>query len=344
MCAAIRVEKCDHVWAEVINVRGESLTKTTDALRAAGYEEEALSLESVSGPDGNGAWEDYARATFLAHTKNIPPEKLRFLQYIDRDTAAWWKDQRDHGAVLLGEEANISQLTAGGESAPSEPLPSLEPVDSDYLAEREAIVDSGVKASAAAAKALHEIRTYRSGLLWKKNFRSFEQYMLVKWGYEKSQGYRLVELGGFVADLVCKDSPNGEKLPVHEGQVRPMFKIVPKEHRVACWSAITADKNPSELTGPMVASEAKKFARKNGLEIKAPKSTKPTLQELAKRGMEKFRSDLEKLQQPERFNLLLQGIAILIDQNPDEGVIEVTATEVEPTTGPASMEAPRKSA
>ncbi len=344
MCTAIRVEKCEHVWAEVINVRGESLTKTTAALGFAGYHGEARRLEAISGSEKQDAREDYARNTFLAHTKNVPPGKLRFLQYIDKNSADWWKDQRDAGAILLGAAANISQLTVGGESAPSEPLPALGQADIDYLAVREAIVDSGIKASIAAAKALHEIKTYRKGLLWKKNFRSFEQYLLVKWNYQKSQGYNLAEVGEFVAALVCKDSANAEKLPVSEGQLRGFFAAVPKEHRVACWTEITADKNPSELTGPMVAADAKKFARKNDLMIKSPKPEKVTAQARAQREMEKLRSALEKLPQPERFEQLLLGISMLIDQNPDEGVIEVAATEVEPATGPEPMDETRQSA
>ena len=68
ICAAIRVEKCEHVWAEVINVRGKSLTKTTAALREAKLETEATRLESISGAGNKEAWEEYARQTFLAHT------------------------------------------------------------------------------------------------------------------------------------------------------------------------------------------------------------------------------------------------------------------------------------
>ena len=248
---------------------------------------------------------------------------------------------------MLGAEANIRQLTAGGESAPSEPLPALERAEEDYLAAREAIVDSGVKASIAASEALHEIKTWRMGLLWKRNYRTFEQYLHERWGYQKSQGYHLVEVGGFVADLVCSDSAFAEKLPVNEGQLRPMFKAVPKEHRVACWAEITADKHPSELTGPMVGAEAKKFARKNGLQLKQPKvakSAKPTPAELAKREVENLRSALERLPLPKRFNQLLLGIGMLIDQDPIVEVIEVTATEVEPAAEPESVEDIRQSA
>ena len=39
---AICAEKCEHVWAEVINVRGDSMTRTIAALRAGGNVREAL--------------------------------------------------------------------------------------------------------------------------------------------------------------------------------------------------------------------------------------------------------------------------------------------------------------
>jgi DNA repair photolyase len=110
-CEAIRVDRCEHVWAEPINVRGESLLKTLAALKAAGLDVEAKRLAAVSGAGHSKAWEEYARQTFLAHARNIPPQKLRFLQYIDGKTADWWAKQRKHGAVLLGKTAKAMGLT-----------------------------------------------------------------------------------------------------------------------------------------------------------------------------------------------------------------------------------------
>lgn len=110
-CEAIRVDRCEHVWAEPINVRGESLTKTLAALLSAGLDAEAGRLAAVSGPGHTKAWEEYSRKTFLAHARHIPAEKLRFLQYIDENTADWWSGQRKQGAVLLGKTAKILGLT-----------------------------------------------------------------------------------------------------------------------------------------------------------------------------------------------------------------------------------------
>ncbi len=112
VCEAIRVEKCEHVWAESINVRGESFVRTLSALRNAGLDAEGDRLAAVSGAGHGKAWEDYSRKTFLAHTRNVPPDKLRFLQYIDKNTADWWASQRSKGAVLLGKTAKALGLTA----------------------------------------------------------------------------------------------------------------------------------------------------------------------------------------------------------------------------------------
>lgn len=96
---AIRAEKCEHIWAEVINVRGESMTKTVNALRAGGFEWAATELETVS--TDKAEWEMYARRTFLAHLNAIGGEKLRFLQYVNNNNRAFWQEYKGIGAVLL---------------------------------------------------------------------------------------------------------------------------------------------------------------------------------------------------------------------------------------------------
>jgi DNA repair photolyase len=100
---AIRVNRCEHVWAEVINLRGKSFARTLAALVDGGFDDHAMALSKVMSPGCKAEWEDYARQTFLAHTRNIPKSKLRFLQYVDAKTIDWWSKQRPKGAVLLGK-------------------------------------------------------------------------------------------------------------------------------------------------------------------------------------------------------------------------------------------------
>jgi DNA repair photolyase len=65
---AICAEKCEHVWTEVINVRGDSMMRTTAALRAGGFGWYAEALDQTRNHD---VWETYARETFLAHSQNF---------------------------------------------------------------------------------------------------------------------------------------------------------------------------------------------------------------------------------------------------------------------------------
>ena len=99
MAAAIGVEKCEHVWAEPINLRGDSLTATAQALRVGGYNDEAALLEKVMGDKQE--WEQYARSTYEALAAVVPADKLRFLQYVNATNKTWWADRVNKGAVLL---------------------------------------------------------------------------------------------------------------------------------------------------------------------------------------------------------------------------------------------------
>lgn len=105
---AIRVDRCEHVWAEVINLRGRSIQRTCHALENGGYNAEAARVRAVSQKKNCLEWEHYARDTFLAHTKYIPPRKLRFLQYVTPTTRPWWRSHEAHGAVLLGKAATTT--------------------------------------------------------------------------------------------------------------------------------------------------------------------------------------------------------------------------------------------
>ena len=106
MLDAIRWQKCEHIWGEVINARGESFTRTLNALESDGFIEEADAFKLVS--HDPVAWENYARATFHAEAQCLQgstgPDglpKLRFLQYVTKDSRAWWLNQVSGGAILL---------------------------------------------------------------------------------------------------------------------------------------------------------------------------------------------------------------------------------------------------
>lgn len=95
----LRPALMEHVWAEVINVRGESMTRTVEALRKAGMDWVSKELKRVSmDPE---AWEEYARKTFEAHLAAFGPKKLRYLQYVNKGNQEYWSQFDGKGAVLL---------------------------------------------------------------------------------------------------------------------------------------------------------------------------------------------------------------------------------------------------
>ena len=122
MAEAMRIEHAcmEHVWAEVLNVRGSSFVRTRDALREAGFEDEASMLAAVSEGEGyQTAWEAYARKTFEGHVNHMG-KKLRFLQYVDKRNIDYWQTRREEGAVLLGKPAQKAGLVSVERSAPLE--------------------------------------------------------------------------------------------------------------------------------------------------------------------------------------------------------------------------------
>lgn len=279
ICAAIRVEKCEDVWAEVINVRGSSLTRTANALRNKGFETEAKALEFSM--ENKKQWEDYSRATFEAHTKNIPADKLHFLQYVDARNIEWWTSKKKAGAVLLGKIAEENEDDGDSrrisKRPPSQELEVLNLTSADlaYRDEREAIVSRALSSNLEAARALHEIFAYNNGAIWRQEHRSFEDYCRAKWGYGKSHAYRLQECGDFVSQL--KQSPIGDSLPLNENQVRPLL-VLPKEMRVECWTGLIAKNGKNPLSGGIVAKATKAFAAEKKLVLRKKRSTRVTLQ------------------------------------------------------------------
>jgi len=120
ICDAIRIDRCEHVWAEPVNIRSAAMPRTIAGLLREGLREEAEMLQGVHGLGAGALWEDYARQTFLAHARNIPPGKLRFLQYITTASAAWWAPMTEKGAVLLGADARkLGLCITNGLSAPA---------------------------------------------------------------------------------------------------------------------------------------------------------------------------------------------------------------------------------
>ncbi|MEH2002819.1 MAG: hypothetical protein V7L00_29515 [Nostoc sp.] len=78
-----------------------------------------------------------------------------------------------------------------------------------------------------AGKALAELRDRR---LYRSTHKTFDEYCLDRFGYNRSRSYQLVD-AALVVDNLQKCPQIVDILPTAEGQVRPMTKLEPKEQQ-----------------------------------------------------------------------------------------------------------------
>jgi hypothetical protein len=67
------------------------MRQTAQALKAAkplGWENH---LRQVFREGSSTRRKDYAKGTFMAQTKVVPPQKLSFLQYVSDENVDWWR-------------------------------------------------------------------------------------------------------------------------------------------------------------------------------------------------------------------------------------------------------------
>jgi hypothetical protein len=221
----IRVDQCEHVWAEVLNKRCDSLKATSLALRKAGRLEEAVRVEAVA---DRSAWENNARDVFLALSKVVPPEKFRFLQYVTKDTRDWWEQKTGDGVVLLGKSA-----TPADEKA----LEVVKPLSGDErrdLKRLESVVADDMGRFIKVGEALAKIR---DGWLHRETHPRFEDYVIEKFDMKRAHAYRLIAQASVMNEL----SPIGDiRKPKNEAQARELSKA-PKEKRVEVMKLVTAN-------------------------------------------------------------------------------------------------------
>jgi DNA repair photolyase len=233
----LRVGQCEHVWAEVLNKRCDSLKATSLALREAGRLEEADRVDAVAAD--RSAWDDYARNVFLALGKVVPPEKFRFLQYVTKDTRGWWEQQTGHGAVVLGRSATPED---GKDPALVMPLSGIE---RRKLKQLEKTVADDMGRFIRVGVALAEIRDQR---LYRETHPTFEAYCRDKFDMMRAHAYRLISQASVVKEL----SPIGDiPKPQNEAQARELAKA-PKEKRVEVMKLVASKVGDSPLTAKAI--------------------------------------------------------------------------------------------
>lgn len=107
----------------------------------------------------------------------------------------------------------------------------MKTIDRHRLAQLEGIIERGLQTFVEVGHALAEIRDSR---LYLEHSPTFEAYCKSRWGWKKSQAYRLMN----AAEVTDRISPIGDNAPTNEAQVRPLTKLDPKE-QPAAWQRAT---------------------------------------------------------------------------------------------------------
>ena len=96
------------VWTDWKKEKKETPTVLEPALALdkAGLASWAEQLRRVFGEDSTPQWEAYAHSTFAALSAIVPPEKLRFMQYVTPQSKGWWEEHKNLGAVVQGAATN----------------------------------------------------------------------------------------------------------------------------------------------------------------------------------------------------------------------------------------------
>jgi hypothetical protein len=125
-------------------------------------------------------------------------------------------------------------------------LSQLTEEEKDRLATLEHTVETSVT---SVGKALFEIRDSR---LYREKFKTFDDYLLNRWGFSKAHGNRLIAAAKVVENL----APIGV-IADSESVLRPLTVLEPEEQREAYQEAVKA--SPSgKPTAKLVKAEAQK--------------------------------------------------------------------------------------
>ncbi|WP_414573792.1 hypothetical protein [Nostoc sp. CCY 9925] len=146
-------------------------------------------------------------------------------------TSATFRDSTppdDHGLEDISQEENPATATITVSAVEVTELTQEEQSDRLHL-ERKV-----ERAFFEAGKALIELRDRR---LYRSTHKTFDEYCLDRFGYNRSRSYQLVD-AAVVVDNLQKCPQIVDILPTAEGQVRPMTKLEPQEQQEAWLKAV----------------------------------------------------------------------------------------------------------
>lgn len=125
--------------------------------------------------------------------------------------------------------------------------------DECFLREREEIITHALHSFLEVGRALSQIRDYKSGLLYKRDYGTFENYCRKRWAFGRQRGYELMDAVKTHDGLSAQADKEGYELPLpnNEKQLRHLKRMTPDQ-------GLKAWKNASERTvpGQQVRSQA----------------------------------------------------------------------------------------
>lgn len=206
------------------------------------------------------------------------------------------------------------------ENSPCEIIPKtlqLAEADQAYLDQRERTIEQGLHTFLVVGTALLEISSYKSGVLFKNGFGTFENYCRERWGIGQSQAYRLMGAANVVKAL----SPIGEKekipLPANECQARPLMRLKSEKTQEAAWRAAVKKAEGGEITGKLVGQavreQIKQGAKTTQKERPAAKA-KASARKLEARHVDLILGKLGKIKKAAKGNAVIAGLILEIKE------------------------------
>lgn len=129
--------------------------------------------------------------------------------------------------------------------------------DEVALQYNEQIIEKGLETYMKVGYALMEIRDNR---LYRKEFKTFEEYCQEKWGKSRYWAYNFIKASEVAGALESVD--NCQQIPETESQARPLTKLETPEQQAEAWGNAVANSKSGKPSAKEVDAEVKKLQEK----------------------------------------------------------------------------------
>lgn len=126
--------------------------------------------------------------------------------------------------------------------------------DETALRYNEQVIEEGLETYMKVGQALMEIRDNR---LYRKEFKTFEDYCREKWGRSRYWAYNFIKASEVAGALNGVD--HGQQMPETERQIRPLTKLDTPEQQAKAWSNAVANSETGKPTAKEVNQEVERL-------------------------------------------------------------------------------------